>query len=553
MELKAELNATTTFANSHFENNTAGVNGGAIDWYEGATNGKISNSTFENNTADANGGAVYWYGTNGTIVDSNFTNNRALGTANGTYGDSGDGGAVIWRGSNGIIDNSEFVNNSAATDGGAINLHDGTNVAVVNDIFVNNTAIRGGAIFANTTVDINESNFIDNEAIQGGAAYLNDDDITVTDSDFTDNAAIQGGAVYVDGINNKIINSNFYNNNATYNLRVSTSEDLKTKGGAIYINKENTVIENSKFYNNSANTIRSYNGNGNDPSASDDGFGGAIYVDADNANIKSSEFNDNKACNGSALYNDAADTLLDGDTFIKNQAWSYILNASVVPNSTYYGTTIKISVLNYTGGDNILNGIYNNADVDDIVFNEVTYIVNNSESETRKTGNSVRPVLGATQSTDLYQDSLERYQEITVEIISNSTGEVVRTENIKTDLYGNYSFDISGLVPGNYTIRAYHNEDRNYKYILTTQNLEIISFVDLNITKDVSSYYTIKGNNITFTVTVSNANNASNATNLIIKDVLPVGLEYLSVTYTKGSYNNTTNVWTIEKLENLQN
>ena len=30
----------TTFSNSHFENNTAGANGGAIDWHQGATNGR---------------------------------------------------------------------------------------------------------------------------------------------------------------------------------------------------------------------------------------------------------------------------------------------------------------------------------------------------------------------------------------------------------------------------------------------------------------------------------------------------------------------------------
>ncbi|WP_296895067.1 hypothetical protein [uncultured Methanobrevibacter sp.] len=43
----------TTFSNSHFENNTAGVNGGAIDWHDGATNGRIVDSSFVNNSAKA--------------------------------------------------------------------------------------------------------------------------------------------------------------------------------------------------------------------------------------------------------------------------------------------------------------------------------------------------------------------------------------------------------------------------------------------------------------------------------------------------------------------
>ncbi|WP_346661788.1 hypothetical protein [uncultured Methanobrevibacter sp.] len=66
----------TTFSNSRFENNSAGVNGGAIDWHEGATNGAIVDSEFVNNVAGANGGAVFWYGTNGTINGTNFTDNR---------------------------------------------------------------------------------------------------------------------------------------------------------------------------------------------------------------------------------------------------------------------------------------------------------------------------------------------------------------------------------------------------------------------------------------------------------------------------------------------
>ena len=75
-----------------------------------------------NNVAGANGGAVFWYGTNGTINGTNFTDNRALGIVNGTYGRSGEGGAVIWTGSNGLVDDCIFVNNTAAKNGGAVYL-----------------------------------------------------------------------------------------------------------------------------------------------------------------------------------------------------------------------------------------------------------------------------------------------------------------------------------------------------------------------------------------------------------------------------------------------
>ena len=69
----------TTFANSLFANNTAGLNGGAIEWLKGARNGVVDNVTFINNTARRSGGAIFWNGINGTVKNSKFENNRATG------------------------------------------------------------------------------------------------------------------------------------------------------------------------------------------------------------------------------------------------------------------------------------------------------------------------------------------------------------------------------------------------------------------------------------------------------------------------------------------
>ena len=68
-----------TIKNSKFLNNIAMRTGGAISFANGAENNKILNSTFDNNTAHRSGGAIYWNGFNGTIHDSIFTNNRAVG------------------------------------------------------------------------------------------------------------------------------------------------------------------------------------------------------------------------------------------------------------------------------------------------------------------------------------------------------------------------------------------------------------------------------------------------------------------------------------------
>ena len=566
----------TTFKNSKFINNNASEQGGAIDWAEGATNGAIINSTFEKNNA-TDGGAVSWSGHNGKIIDSNFTDNHA----------SRNGGAVLWSGINGVIDNTRFVNNTAenggavylqncahgtdtnmtikdsyfennsAVDGGALNWHKGTNATVDNTEFVDNYAIRGGAVFINgTDGTIKYSNFTANEAILGGAVYANNEELTITDSNFDENAAIQGGAAFIDAANNYIKYSNFTLNNATYTLRKvnTTGNNNKTKGGAVYIADEENVIENSKFYNNTASTERPYNNNGNDPSSSDDGFGGAIFVGANKSNITSSEFNDNRACNGSAIYNDAENTLLKDDTFIKNQAWSYTLDVNATPKVTHYRDTITIDIANYTGGDNILNGIYNAKSIDSLTFDSVKYLINDSESNIGTTAQA-HPVEGAKNSkagTLLYQDPLERYQKIILEFINNETGKVVRTETVRTDYEGNYTFDVDGFAPGNYTVKAYHPEDRNYKYIGVLTSFEVLPYVDINITKTVDNYYTIVGNNVTFTVTVSNADNSSNATNIKVKDLIPGAANLILVdsTVTKGTFNQADYSWTIDKLAN---
>ena len=84
-----------------FEDNIAGTNGGAIDWQAGASHGRVLNSNFTHNIANRSGGAVYWSGHNGTIEHSIFTDNHALGIANGTTPKGnvtlgGDAGAVMW-------------------------------------------------------------------------------------------------------------------------------------------------------------------------------------------------------------------------------------------------------------------------------------------------------------------------------------------------------------------------------------------------------------------------------------------------------------------------
>ena len=112
-----------------------------VDWFRGASLGKVLNSVFENNIANRSGGAIHWSGHYGTISNSNFTGNNATGEVISDIGGvlgGGDGGAVIWVGSHGIInDNSNFINNYAKNRGGAIFLHGNSTEDCVNTTVVN--------------------------------------------------------------------------------------------------------------------------------------------------------------------------------------------------------------------------------------------------------------------------------------------------------------------------------------------------------------------------------------------------------------------------------
>jgi uncharacterized repeat protein (TIGR01451 family) len=73
--------------------------------------------------------------------------------------------------------------------------------------------------------------------------------------------------------------------------------------------------------------------------------------------------------------------------------------------------------------------------------------------------------------------------------------------------------------------------------------------LDLAVTKTVNDNTPNRNENVTFTVTVTNAS-AINATNVEITDALPAGLTFVSATPSTGTYNNATGLWTLGTLPN---
>ena len=92
-------------------------------------------------------------------------------------------------------------------------------------------------------------------------------------------------------------------------------------------------------------------------------------------------------------------------------------------------------------------------------------------------------------------------------------------------------------TPGNNDIL----EDDQEEVVVTP-----VQSADLSVAKVVDVQSPNVGDNVTFTIDVSNAG-PSDATNVIITDQLPSGYQFVSASPTAGMYNNTTGLWTVSR------
>ena len=355
---------TGTIYKSTFTNNKAQY-GGAIDICAGTI--KITNSKFINNSADVEGGAIDINALNGnpkvTISGSKFINNSAP-----------LGGAIL-NIKDLTVKGSTFINNTPNTifnwvgDGGNLNLNIRTftdlqnaiglvtgtltlnqNVAMTakeaadftNGITINkDITIDGkghtidaknlGRIFSigeGFTVTLTNATLINGKADKGGAIY-NDGSLTLSDVKLSDNAADgYGGAVFNNG--ELVVSDSVFDSNDVLN-RGSASVDYG--GAAIYNWYDGTLtVSGSNFTNN----IKNYK-NG-------DNLVGAITT-IGNATVSGSNFVNNSGRWGGAI--STAGYLLAGDD----------VNTLTVSGSTFkengglYGAGIFVAGSDFTVSD----------------------------------------------------------------------------------------------------------------------------------------------------------------------------------------------------------
>ena len=354
---------TGTISKSTFTNNKAQY-GGAIDICAGTI--KITNSKFINNSADVEGGAIDINTLNGnpkvTISGSKFINNSAP-----------LGGAIL-NIKDLTVKGSTFINNTPNTifnwvgDGGNLNLNIRTftdlqnaiglvtgtitlnqNVAMTakeaadftNGITINKDITidgKGHTIDAKTlgrifnigegfTVTLTNATLINGKATEGGAIY-NDGSLTLSDVKLSDNAADSyGGAVFNNG--ELVVSDSVFDSNDIVN-RGSASVDYG--GAAIYNWKEGTLkVTNSNFTNN----IKNYK-NG-------DNLVGAITT-IGNATVSGSYFVNNSGRWGGAIS-------ATGAELRKNSSTLTVSNTIFRDNAALYAGAVYIWGSNYNIAD----------------------------------------------------------------------------------------------------------------------------------------------------------------------------------------------------------
>ena len=502
--------------NCQFTNNSAGNAGGALGVF--GYNFLIENCTFQSNHVNYNtncyGGAVQ-VGMDtdesyGVIKNSKFVDNYAKSEKGISHGGAG----CVRNGTSYI---NCFFQNNVADHGGALTYHASGSLENC-EFYSNNATLYGGAVsisLEHSTMDlfVNNCSFNDNTAPLGGAMRLSGMNININDSTFNDNLASDyGGAISIDALNVSISNSHFNSNIANID------------GGAVNINGQNTQIINSDFVRNNAIP---------DENKLDDGLGGAIYVNSKQATIKGNTFHYNTARNGSAIYygSSGENMKLENNVMFQNQAWVYALPIYV--HDIYYGESEQLRSIIY-GGNNIAK--YTNLAVSNAIYNAALSQNIKIDGET--------PVSGATDDGSLYQDDREYNMGVLLTVM-HQNGNVVYNQTLSSSYLGEVSDVLTDLEPGEYYVTSTHYEDTYYKGISNSTSFKVYPKVDSGILKSASQEDFNYGDNVMWTLTIVN-NGPNTATNVVVNDVLPNGLRFISSD--NGDYDPSTGSLTIDSL-----
>ena len=420
-----------------------------------------------------------------TITDSKTVALNNIVFMNGFSGDNG--GAIYFDSlSNSNFTNLTFINNHAENHGGAIYIEGDCSFNNFTNVNLkNNTALRGGGIYfaasvMNNTLDfVASQNHVENFSgavffVDGNALY------NIIKGEYKDNHADHcAGVLYIhgDAIGN-LLEGDFENNTG-----------LSETGGVLTLMgtaSNNTFI--GSFYNNSAR------------------IGGVLYfyLPSFNNTIIGDFINNSATKSGSAIYfRGSPSNFIINSSFIDNKAPAYCLN--VTSNSR----TIKALLI----GNNSVANAFNSPDIDNLVFDNVTYWGENGLVNT----DDILPIIGVGSGQkiilEIYKDNKLAYK------ISNIT-----------DKNGIALLNYPQLDPGNYTYLVYHEDNSYYGYIEQSGNISIPKFASKIIAKN-KSFNLLSSTKIYSIVLKDNNNKVLKNKKVILK---LNGKTYVSKTNSKG-------------------
>lgn len=167
----------------------------------------------------------------------------------------------------------------------------------------------------------------------------------------------------------------------------------------------------------------------------------------------------------------------------------------------------------------------------------------------RTTGaDEIHPVDGVENSkngTLIYRDERENTQLINPIVIYNEDGNIIYNETLISSIYGDVRFSLSGLAPGNYTIKAEHPEDLFYKAIKNETNFEVVGFVDLDVDITTDKNYYGLDEEVEWTISLTNygphTDNYCYVNGIKLEDIV-------GFTPSKGTFDAATGIWKVGKL-----
>ncbi|MDO8735714.1 MAG: WxL domain-containing protein [Thermoleophilia bacterium] len=172
--------------------------------------------------------------------------------------------------------------------------------------------------------------------------------------------------------------------------------------------------------------------------------------------------------------------------------------------------------------------------------------------------NNIPAIQNSIMFTGRYQGNSTHAVELQIYNYSTSSWTNVRSAtkdfgNSSTDY--NFAWAIPGTLSNYFTgtapnltarIRVNHTSSGTSSHYFYTDMISLSTMADLSIAKTVSSTPAIAGNDLIYTITVSNGG-PNGATGLVVTDILPIGMTYVSNDL-GAAYNSGTGRWTVGSL-----